>query len=108
AFRRPTGRSMVSTGGMDAPDDAPSVTALARLRAPLADFLRLEAAGGIVLVVATAVALVWANSPWQDSYQTLWSTHLEISLGSHTLDLTLQEWVNDGLMAIFFFVVGLE
>ena len=61
-----------------------------------------------MLVVATAVALVWANSPWQDSYQTLWSTHLEISLGSHTLDLTLQEWVNDGLMAIFFFVVGLE
>src|SRR4051794_16590928 len=81
---------------------------LARLPAPLAEFLHLEAAGGIVLVVATAVALVWANSPWQDSYQTFWSTHLELSLGSHTLDLTLQEWVNDGLMAIFFFVVGLE
>src|SRR6476469_5913766 len=81
---------------------------LSRLRAPLAEFLHLEAARGIVLVAATVVALVWANSPWQDAYHTLWSTQLEIRLGSHTLDLTLQEWVNDGLMAIFFFVVGLE
>ena len=55
---------------------------LADLPAPLAEFLHLEAAGGVVLVVATAVALVWANSPWQDSYHTLWSTHLDISLGS--------------------------
>jgi NhaA family Na+:H+ antiporter len=83
-------------------------TALARLPTPVAEFLHLEAAGGIVLVIATVVALVWANSPWQDSYQTLWSTHLDIELGSRSLDLTLQEWVNDGLMAIFFFVVGLE
>ena len=54
------------------------------------------------------VALVWANSPFQDSYTELWHTHLSISLGTHTLDLDLQEWVNDGLMTIFFFVVGLE
>ena len=50
----------------------------------------------------------WANSPFQDSYTDLWHTHLSISLGDHSLDLDLQEWVNDGLMAIFFFVVGLE
>jgi NhaA family Na+:H+ antiporter len=81
---------------------------LSRLPTPLAEFLHLEAAGGIVLVAATLVALVWANSPWQDSYQTFWSTSLDISLGSHSLDLTLQGWVNDGLMAIFFLVVGLE
>jgi NhaA family Na+:H+ antiporter len=87
---------------------APRVLVSSRLPAPLAEFLHLEAAGGIVLVAATVVALVWANSPWQDAYQTLWSTPLDISLGSHSLDLTLQEWVNDGLMAIFFFVVGLE
>jgi NhaA family Na+:H+ antiporter len=81
---------------------------LARLPTPLAEFLHLEAAGGIVLVAAAVVALVWANSPWQDSYHTLWSTHLSLSLGRRSLDLTLQEWINDGLMAIFFFVVGLE
>jgi NhaA family Na+:H+ antiporter len=75
---------------------------------PLVDFLHTEAAGGIVLLVATAVALLWANSPFQDSYTELWHTHLSISLGDHTLDLDLQEWVNDGLMTIFFLVVGLE
>ena len=75
---------------------------------PLVDFLHTEAAGGIVLLAATAVALLWANSPFQDSYTELWHTHLSISLGDHTLDLDLQEWVNDGLMTIFFFVVGLE
>lgn len=79
-----------------------------RLSAPLAEFLHLEAAGGIVLAAATVVALVWANSPWQDSYTTLWNTDLSITLGSHSLDLTLQQWINDGLMAVFFFVVGLE
>ena len=75
---------------------------------PLVDFLHTEAAGGVVLLVAAAVALVWANSPFQDSYVELWHTHLSISLGDHTLDLDLQEWVNDGLMTIFFLVVGLE
>jgi NhaA family Na+:H+ antiporter len=78
------------------------------LIAPLRNFLHTEAAGGVALVIATVVALVWANSPWKDSYVDLWSTHLGISLGSHSIDLTLQDWVNDGLMAIFFFVVGLE
>ena len=58
--------------------------------------------------MATVVALLWANSPWQDSYTTLWSTHLAVSLGSHSIDLTLQEWINDGLMTVLFFVVGLE
>jgi Na+:H+ antiporter, NhaA family len=76
--------------------------------APLREFLQTESAGGIVLVVAALIALVWANSPWQDSYQDLWNTDLAISLGERTLDLDLREWVNDGLMAIFFFVVGLE
>ncbi len=61
-----------------------------------------------MLVVATVVALVWANSPWKESYFDLWHTHLSITLGSHSIDLDLQEWVNEALMAIFFFVVGLE
>ncbi len=54
------------------------------------------------------VALLWANSPWKQSYFDLWHTHLAITLGSHSIDLDLQEWVNEGLMAIFFLVVGLE
>jgi Na+:H+ antiporter, NhaA family len=79
-----------------------------RLLTPLRDFLHTEAAGGIVLVVAAVVALLWANSPWQGGYERLWTTELEISLGDHHLGLELREWVNDGLMAIFFLVVGLE
>jgi hypothetical protein len=72
--------------------DAPSVTApLARLRAPLAEFLHLEAAGGVVLVVAPRWR--WSGQlAVAGQLPDLWSTHLEISLGSHTLDLTLQEW----------------
>jgi NhaA family Na+:H+ antiporter len=75
---------------------------------PLADFLHAEAAGGVVLVVATVVALVWANSPWKDSYADLWSTEILLRVGSHELALDLKHWVDDGLMAIFFLVVGLE
>lgn len=75
---------------------------------PLIDFLRLEAAGGIVLIGATVLAVLWANSPWQDTYEELWETSFTVVLGSHRLDLSLREWINDGLMAIFFLVVGLE
>ncbi len=79
-----------------------------RLIRPLVDFLHTEAAGGVALVVATIVALVWANSPWDASYNDLWGTQLVVSLGSRELDLDLRQWVNEGLMALFFFVVGLE
>jgi len=78
-----------------------------RLVHPLRDFLHTEAAGGVVLVVATAAALVWANvSP--SSYHDLWSTVFTVGTAERHLALTLRDWVNDGLMAIFFFVVGLE
>ena len=79
-----------------------------RSLAPLRDFLRTEAAGGALLVAAAVAALVWANSPWKASYQSLWETGASISVGSHTLALDLRHWVNDGLMAVFFLVVGLE
>ena len=75
---------------------------------PLVDFLHTEAAGGIVLVAATTVALIWANSPFQDSYNELWETTTVIGFNDHVLHLDLRAWVNDGLMTIFFFVVGLE
>ncbi len=81
---------------------------IARLLDPLARFLHVEAAGGIVLLVCTAAALAVANSPLDSAYHHLWETELGISLGSHQLRLSLEHWINDGLMAVFFFVVGLE
>lgn len=82
---------------------------LARLVArPLREFLRVEAAGSILLLLAAAAALLWANSPWASSYDALWHTHLTLDVGPLHLDESLQHWVNDALMVIFFFVVGLE
>src|SRR5688572_3396029 len=75
---------------------------------PLERFLRIEAASGILLLVAAALALVWANSPWAASYGHLWHTPLGIRIGSFTFERTLEWFVNDGLMVIFFFVVGME
>ncbi len=71
-------------------------------------FLETEAAGGIVLLAAAVVALAWANSPWGESYRSLWSTELRLSLGRYVMVEDLRHWVNDGPMAVFFFVVGLE
>jgi len=62
----------------------------------------------VVLVAAAVVALVWANSPWQAAYDTLWHTEAGVHLGGWELELDLRHWVNDGLMAVFFLVVGLE
>jgi NhaA family Na+:H+ antiporter len=76
---------------------------------PVRNFLRIEAAGGILLVVATIVALVWANSPWSASYNDILDTHITIAVGDIIhLDESVLHWINDALMAIFFFVVGLE
>lgn len=71
----------------------------------VADFLRTESAGGVALVVATIAAIVWANVAG-DSYRGFWSTSLMLPGPAHALPLS--EWVNEGLMAVFFFVVGLE
>ncbi|MGY1643429.1 Na+/H+ antiporter NhaA [Geodermatophilus sp. SYSU D00703] len=80
---------------------------LARV-APLRRRLRTEAGSAGLLLVATVVALLWANSPVGDSYDAFWHTELAISVGGAELSLDLQHWVNDGLMVFFFFVVGLE
>lgn len=72
------------------------------------EFTRLAASGGIVLLVATLVALAWANSPWSAAYFRLWETDLAFTLGGLTFSESLLEWVNEALMVIFFFVVGLE
>lgn len=82
---------------------------VARLVArPLRRFLDTEAASGAVLLVATVAALIWANSPWSGSYESLWHTKIAVSIGSIDLTEDLRGWVNDGMMALFFFVVGLE
>ncbi len=79
-----------------------------RLRLVFRQFAQIQASGGILLLLATVLAMVWANSPWSDSYFGLWETYLSFSLGDQYLKHTLLHWVNDGLMVIFFFLVGLE
>lgn len=67
-----------------------------------------EVAGGLVLLAAAVAALVWANSAWRGSYRAVWQTSHVVALGRLSLSVDLHHWVNDALMAIFFFVVGLE
>lgn len=83
-------------------------TPIEQIIKPFQYFLEKEASGGILLLVFTAVALVWANSPFADSYSHLWHTKFVVGFPGLNLDYTLHHWINDGLMAIFFFVVGLE
>ncbi len=84
-----------------------------RVGQPVRRFLHVEASGGIVLLLAAVAALIWANSPWSDSYYNFWHTDFALNIGSYQMGgeshhLTLETLVNDALMAIFFFVVGLE
>src|SRR5215207_7148988 len=81
---------------------------LARAAQPIVRFLHVEAAGGVLLIVATLVALTWANSPWSGGYASLWSTGIRLEFGSYAFEEDLGHFVNDFLMAIFFFVVGME
>jgi NhaA family Na+:H+ antiporter len=80
-----------------------------RLIRPLADFIHTEAGAGVLLVIAAVAAMIWANSPWWESYFEFWGEHLVISIGDHEmLSFTVREWVNDVAMVLFFFVVGME
>jgi len=71
-------------------------------------FFESEVAGSVVLLACTIIAMAWANSPWEGVYQKLIHTKIGVSWGDSVFSLSLQHWVNDGLMAVFFFVVGLE
>lgn len=84
------------------------VRAAAVRSGPFQDFVRTEAAGGALLLVCTAVALVAANSPWTDAYRGIWATPFAVAGGRVALSLTIHQWINDGLMAVFFLLVGLE
>ena len=81
---------------------------LSNLLRPFEDFFKSQVAGGLVLIAATALALFLANSPLADAYHRFWELQLFVGLPDFGLSKSLHHWINDGLMAVFFFVVGLE
>jgi Na+/H+ antiporter NhaA len=78
------------------------------LARPVRVFVATEVGSAVILLVAALAALLWANSPWGSSYEEVWSTDLSIRLAGAELSHSLRDWINDGLMALFFFVVALE
>src|SRR5919108_163385 len=84
-------------------------TAWARnIAAPVRDFLNTETSSAIALLAAAIAALAWSNSPWSDSYESFWTTHLSFMVGDEGISLDLRGWVSDGLMTLFFLVVGVH
>jgi NhaA family Na+:H+ antiporter len=77
---------------------------------PFVEFFRREAASGIVLLISAVLALILANTTWGPAryFPALWDEHLRLAIGGFVLDHTLLQWINDGLMTIFFLIVGLE
>jgi NhaA family Na+:H+ antiporter len=119
--RRSECREAWSAIAIDDPEDAFPMTPhtertwlrsdrfLARsLARPANRFLHIEAASGLLLIAAALVALVWANSPWSASYRSLWTADLTVGVAGHAITEDLRHWINDGLMTLFFFVIGLE
>lgn len=83
-------------------------TPIEKLSRPFLRFFEIEAAGGMVLLICTVIALWLANSPWAENYIEFWHIPISLSIGEWKIDHSLGHWINDGLMTIFFFVVGLE
>ena len=79
-----------------------------RLQRPLTAFMHIESASGVVLLICTAIALIAANSPYAAVYEAFWHHEVRIAVGNFELAYPLSHWINDGLMAVFFFVIGLE
>src|SRR3989338_84524 len=84
------------------------LTPIKKIGRPFLRFLHIEAAGGIVLLVCTVIALILANSPWAQAFLDFWKVPIAISIGDFRLGHSIGHWINNGLMTIFFFVVGLE
>src|SRR5262245_39251781 len=83
-------------------------TVVAKALTPVQDFIRTESASGVILIAAAALAFAWANSPWAASYFAILDVRFAVGFGTWHLDKPLLLWVNDLLMALFFFVIGLE
>jgi len=79
-----------------------------RIIGPFDEFFHIESSRGILLIVSAIVALAWANSPWRELYHGIWNVRFAFSLSDITLSKPLLLWINDGLMALFFFVLVLE
>jgi Na+:H+ antiporter, NhaA family len=79
-----------------------------KLLTPVQEFIRTESSSGVILIAAAALAFAWANSPWASSYFAVLEIPLSLGFGAWSLDKPLLLWVNDLLMAVFFFVIGLE
>ena len=91
------------------PPQEPEITPVPRrLLRPLQQFLETSTASGTLLLIAAVLALAWANSPWGSAYEELWSTPSALRFGDRVIGEDLRHWVNDGLMTLFFLVVGLE
>jgi NhaA family Na+:H+ antiporter len=75
---------------------------------PFQDFAQRESSSGLLLLACTIIALAWANSPWRDAYLRLWEIPISVGVGDYAIRESLHHWINDGLMAVFFFLVGLE
>lgn len=88
--------------------ETPNRAGRPRLLRPLREFLATETGGGAVLVAAAVLAVVWANSPWSGSYARLWAARASVAVAGHRLELDLRHWINEGVMSLFFLVVGLE
>jgi Na+:H+ antiporter, NhaA family len=89
-------------------DSRSTISPIDTITSPFVHFARLEAAGGILLLASTIVALVWANSRWEASYHAIWNIQVAVGIGHFSLSESRHEWINDGLMSVFFFLVGLE
>ena len=79
-----------------------------KLLQPVEEFIHDEASGGILLMGCAILAMIMANTGLANLYETVLHTRLTIDLGNYTISHTIHHWINDGLMALFFFVVGLE
>jgi NhaA family Na+:H+ antiporter len=90
------------------PPDRLPATPIERILRPFHRYMRMESFGGLVILAAAVVALLWANSPWAESYHRLWELPIRIGLAGWEFEMTLHHFINDGLMVVFFFLVGLE
>jgi NhaA family Na+:H+ antiporter len=79
-----------------------------QLLKPVSKFIHQEFTGGIILFASVVIAILWVNSPWGATYHQVWDTHLSVGFADFVFNQPLHVWINDGLMALFFFVIGLE